>query len=458
MTPTPRLALVGALLLSGCPAKDDSAAPEAEPQLATDLVVTPSEAISTVLRATWSTEVPTRCVVFFGEDTNYAYATPEEAELATAHEALLLGLPASTDAHLIVVCTDEAGTSATTEDQVARTGDLPSIAPSVTRTGEPDPYGGFLAVPVIGSQNLATFLDAQGRVVWWHALTEEGYIAQRVRLSVDGQSVLYDKVWLLDRSEVGAIVRVSLDGSTVEEIPAILNTHDFVEAPDGTIFAIYTDVREVDGEEVIGDSLYELSPDGSSRTFWSAFDEYDPLTEPSLNDSDGNWTHFNHIVYDPSDDSVIVSIRNFNALVKIARASGEVVWRMGGHRSDFRWEGGADPFYGQHGFELLDDGGLLLFNNGTAEEASSHAVAYDVDWDTRTLTQTWRQDHDPELYIWAMGDVERRGDGGTRITWSTAGEIQQYDAAGALESQTNGDFGVVFGYTEWVPGFYPPGG
>lgn len=421
----------------------------ADPLRAEDIVATVSPAIATVIRVSWTTQVPTLGQVRYGRDETEVLHTPMETVPSTTHTALLLGIPAAADVHFRVWTTD--GTAeAQSDDAVTRTEDLPTALPSLLRTGEPDPVGGYLSLVLLGGTNAATFIDTDGNIVWYH-LEDRGYLVQRARLSVDGQSVLYDAVWIHDEADYGEIVRVSLDGTVVQSYPVPRHSHDFVELPDGTICAVYYDIREFDTGTVFGDAILELAPDGSTRTVWSAFDTYDPVTDTSPFTIDRSWTHVNAMHYDVDDDALYVNFRNFSSLLKIDRQSGEVLWTLGGYHDDYTWAEGTERPDGQHGFEFVTPGELLLFNNGPEDARASHAMAYEIDQEARTIREVWSYHHDPELYVYALGDVERRQDGGTRVTWSTAGTIDQLDNEGQLEWSLSIGFGIIFGYSGWYP-------
>lgn len=441
------------LLLAACHPTDgkDDTAPvgDADP---TDITAVVSPGMATVLVVTWTTATPTVGYVIYGEDDTYALQTPVETTASTTHRALLLGMPGDTQVYFRAV-TAEGDTLLVSEPLVAATDPIPNGFPTLTRTGTDDPIGGYVSLPLISSgATAATFVDTQGRVVWYHLEDRPGYIVQRARPSVDGASVLYNAVWVQDLTPNGEIVRVSLDGTETTTHPAPRNTHDFVELPDGTLCAIYTDIREADGADVYGDAILEIAPDGTSRTIWSVFDSYDPVTEPSLDDSDSTWTHVNALRYDAENDALYVNIRNFSSLIKVDRQTGDVLWTLGGYHDDYTWGADTEKPYGQHGFQFVTPDTLLMFNNGGGAAAASHAMEFNIDQEAHTIDQTWSYHHDPELYIWAMGDVERRSDGGTRVTWSTAGTMQQLDAEDNVEWELSAAFGTIFGYTGWYAG------
>ena len=74
-----------------------------------------------------------------------------------------------------------------------------------------------------------------------------------------------------------------------------------------------------------------------------------------------DYVHANSIDLE-ADGSLLVSARNTSTLYKIDRQSGEIVWRLGGRRSDFAM-GPGTAFGYQHDARRRPDGTLTLFDD-----------------------------------------------------------------------------------------------
>ena len=77
-----------------------------------------------------------------------------------------------------------------------------------------------------------------------------------------------------------------------------------------------------------------------------------------------DWTHFNALLYDETENSVYVSSKNLSRISKINRATGEIIWNV-----CKQWRGDEivtpdNKFSGQHGLQLLENGNLVFFDNG----------------------------------------------------------------------------------------------
>jgi Arylsulfotransferase (ASST) len=64
------------------------------------------------------------------------------------------------------------------------------------------------------------------------------------------------------------------------------------------------------------------------------------------------------------DNNLLVSARETSAIYKIDRSTGEIIWRLGGKRSDFEM-GEGTRFAFQHDARRLPDGTISIFDNGT---------------------------------------------------------------------------------------------
>lgn len=76
-----------------------------------------------------------------------------------------------------------------------------------------------------------------------------------------------------------------------------------------------------------------------------------------------DYFHINSIDVD-HDDNLLISARKTSAVYKIDRKSGDILWRLGGKRSDFEMGPGA-RFAFQHDARRQPDSSISIFDNGT---------------------------------------------------------------------------------------------
>ncbi len=420
---------------------------------ALEITASLSEEIVTVVHVSWRTDEPTTGYVEFGESSDYGWSTPLEAEASTEHEALLLGLPAETEAHLRVVL-QEGDDSWASADHAITTGSLPPEVPELSATSTATSWSGFQVVPVQGTSYAIVIIDTQGRVVWYDLL-ESGANLMRAFFSVDGESMVYCLAGPQNDLEAGEIRRVSMDGLDQTSIAFPFIDHDMVELPDGTITAIVVDEREVevDGEEhhTSADLLVEMAPDGSMTTIWDAWEHWDPVELGLLQAH--NWTHTNAIDYDPEADEYTLSLKEPGSIVRVSRTTGEVLWQLNGMLNQFTFPPETDIVQMSHQFEMLDDG-ILIFDNGPQERGYSRAVELELDIEALQATETWSYRHDPDVYVFAKGDVARFPDGNTQVVWSSGGEIQNVTPEGEVTWQLNTDLGDVITFVDFAESLY----
>jgi hypothetical protein len=200
-------------------------------------------------------------------------------------------------------------------------------------------------------------------------------------------------------------------------------------AYDGALFLAYNQ-RHLDlssrggptDSVVSGHQLIRQGADGAQRVVFDAWDHFQMAdnVEPTAGQFD--FDHPNAITFD-TDGNYIVSWRNFDALTKINASTGALMWTLASPlsalASDFTIA--ADPLNGfsaQHSARIIDNGHLLLFDNGTSHATvASRAVEYRLDVGAHTATMVFQFQHAPPIYTQFTGSVQRLRNGSTFIGW-----------------------------------------
>ena len=169
--------------------------------------------------------------------------------------------------------------------------------------------------------------------------------------------------------------------------------HEFVITPDDTaLVTIYAEtpfdlspfngpsdgialagiVQEIEIET--GEVLFEwnsLEHVGIDESYYK-----DPSDDPT---NRFDYFHINSVDVD-RDGNLLVSARRTSAVYKVDRRTGEVIWRLGGEKSDFEMGEGTD-FVFQHDARRQPDGTITLFDNygPKDEEDRSRVIALQVD-------------------------------------------------------------------------------
>jgi hypothetical protein len=332
---------------------------------------------------------------------------------------------------------------------------------------------GYLVTTHFAGPAMAVILDTDGDYVWWYAPPEissgsspTSVPLSRASLSADGQSVI---LWGLNaRSSAGKdqpdpkkttgqmLVQVALDGTSEKSIPLEDGHHDFAVLPDGTI--AYLEYDQENKDDLEGDRIVELRPDGEKTEVWTFADHFGQEKEMGATGPGQSWSHANGLDYVEEEDAYYLSSLGFDCIVKIDRSSGTAEWVIGGRQSDFKPdsepenEPGSEPetyFERQHQFQRLDDG-IVIFNNGGEDTYSSEVVELVLDVENMTMEEVWSYTPDPEIYTFALGEVQRLDSGNTFATFSTQGQIDEIDPDGQLVWRLQMSLGGALGYATFV--------
>lgn len=421
--------------------------------------------IPTVAWVRWETDDPGTSWVEYGPTKDLGRTTVPGTVASTAHAVLLAGMSPRSTWYWRAV-TEIDGERHKSQMMSLETGVAPRELPEVENTS----YDASLALPgytittSLGSNAWLIVFDTEGNPVWWKA-ADEGTVFAQVRLSPDGTSILYNVASLNFGTDVGEIRRIRLDGEQLSATRTVMGHHDFVGLPEGGFAYIAADTREWvnpdDGETytVVGDTLMEVpegaTDDSGNRAVWSTWDDLTVAVSPTEDDDfypfGLDWTHSNSLKFDEDTGTYVMSVRKEDAVAQIDRASGDLLWTLGGVASDFtRAEGRA--FVGQHSPEFIAADRFMLFDNGdiNAPDAYSEAVEYSVDLDARTYTPVWHYDLGQRISSYLLGDVERLANGNTLIAWGSGGTITEVTPDGETAFQVSLSIGAAIGFTHHI--------
>ena len=153
---------------------------------------------------------------------------------------------------------------------------------------------------------------------------------------------------------------------------------------------------------------------------WLAFDYLDiaDYTNLNLTNSEFTWMHGNSIEID-YDDNLILSDRRSSQLIKIHRTTGEVLWIFGGPLNSFEiMNDSFNGFSKQHDARRLENGNLLLFDNGNNHVPPTSRVAeYALNEQNMIATLVWDFLNPYGNLSASMGSVQRLPNDNTLINW-----------------------------------------
>ena len=236
----------------------------------------------------------------------------------------------------------------------------------------------------------------------------------------------------LQQTVHGTWISLSRETVIVEEFPTSTTDPD---APTQT-----TELRD--------EPFVEFAADGSLLKTCSLVDLLDVhrIGYFSLRESSFglDWAHTNALVHDSFDDSIIVSVRHQNAVIKFSRSDCSLIWILGNHNNwapefeqfllmppndgtPFEWQ------YAQHAPMITSMQTLLLFDNGNHRaipfdgtprvsdiDNYSRAVEYEIDG--MEVRQVWEYGSPaslttPRLFSSFISDADRLPNGNTLINF-----------------------------------------
>jgi hypothetical protein len=310
-----------------------------------------------------------------------------------------------------------------------------------------------------GAQGGSMILDDSGQPVWFRPL--QGMHERVMDLKVQnyrGRSVLTwgetprEFTWGETPGEY-----VIFDGS-YREIARIragngyqADHHEFLISPQDTaLITIYGKVRmdlsSVGGlksgvawEGIVQEQDIET---GEVLFEWHSLDHVgidESYVEPWEEPRPGiDYFHINSVDVD-HDNNLLVSARETSAVYKIDRTSGEIIWRLGGKKSDFEMGPGTRFAY-QHDARRRPDGTITIFDNGTTvfenglpkAVEESRGIVLELDEKEMTATLVREYTHPDEQHADAAGNMQVLPNHNVFIGWGRALVLSEFSNDGEL--------------------------
>jgi hypothetical protein len=166
---------------------------------------------------------------------------------------------------------------------------------------------------------------------------------------------------------------------------------------------------------------------------WRSLGHVDPAESYRAPTANFDYMHLNSIDVTP-DSNLLISGRHTWALYKLDRASGAVMWRLGGKRSQFAMGPGAQ-FAWQHDVRLPDAHTLTVFDNGDDGRTKTHrtrGLELGVDERARRVALSRAYVRPRPVDATAMGSARRLGNGHMTVGWGSAPYVTEFDTSGAV--------------------------
>jgi hypothetical protein len=221
--------------------------------------------------------------------------------------------------------------------------------------------------------------------------------------------------------------------------------HEFLISPENTaLLDIYGKVESVDLSSVGGPKegrvlegvVQEVDIQSGEVLFeWHSLEHVgleEAYAEPP---KDPRWSfdyfHINSIDVD-HDSNLLVSARRTSAVYKIERKSGEVIWRLGGKKSDFEM-GPGTSFAWQHDARRQSDGTITIFDNGgVKKDKQSYGLVLELDEEEMSATLVRKYPHPERRLAGTQGSVQVLPNGNVFIGWGSNPLFSEFSRGGEL--------------------------
>jgi arylsulfate sulfotransferase len=225
--------------------------------------------------------------------------------------------------------------------------------------------------------------------------------------------------------------------------------HNVIEKPNGNLIVTVSknDSKHLNGKPTINDYVIEINrATGAIVTEWDlkrSLDENRTEWANALSNPTVNWIHNNGIIYDETDNSIVITGRD-QGLMKLS-ATNQVKWILSTHggwgtsrdgvdlktkllrpidqnnalitdadvlngnvnHPDFEWS------WYPHGPMVMPNGNIMVFDNGdkrnfTGAELYSRGVEYQINLENMTIKQVWQygKERGIKAYSRIQGDVD----------------------------------------------------
>lgn len=178
-----------------------------------------------------------------------------------------------------------------------------------------------------------------------------------------------------------------------------------------------------DEEGMWADTIVEIDKKGNTVWTWSAAEHLDfesDILPPNFTRYE--WSHGNTIV-PIGDNRVMVSFRSISVVGIIDKRSGEFMWKIG-----------SEILAQQHDPSILDNGNVLVFDNGILKRNISRPYSRVIEIDPKTNEIVWEYSEAPyyNFYSPHISGARRLFNGNTLISEGAFGRMFQVTLEGEV--------------------------
>jgi len=180
-------------------------------------------------------------------------------------------------------------------------------------------------------------------------------------------------------------------------------------------------VADDDPQRMFGDLVREVVPDGSTAYEWKSW-EHLSVDDDVICPLEGRkeWTHANSLAV-TQDGDLLLSFRQTSVVAIVDKATGE-----------FQWTWGRGVLSHQHDATYLENGHVMIFDNGSHRRGPSHSRVIEVDRMSDEITWEYKGDPQVSFYSHNLSSAERLPNGNTLIGEGQSGRIFEVTCSGDI--------------------------
>lgn len=329
-------------------------------------------------------------------------------------------------------------------------------------------YNGYTLISPTVKSKITYLIDMEGNVVHeWHCQYTAGLYAELLPNGhlLRGGVIPQKNVGF---GGVGGIVQeLDWDGNVVWEYKMAdqdhLQHHTFHRMPNGntlilgwerktkqealakgrdpkTIPTKPVECKGVEHNDFWVDFVREVDKDGKTVWEWHAWDHLGKgpknldinFTLPRPMGSvypNFDWTHFNTVDYLPGTDQILVNSRNFSEFYLIDHKTGAIEYRWGNPaaygagKSPSWYDDGDQQVFGEHCVTPLENGHMLIFDNGSERPEGNRSRAVEMDPKTGKVVWEYGSMDVNSFFSFRQGGVQKLPNGDVLVTSTHHGHI-----------------------------------
>ena len=179
-----------------------------------------------------------------------------------------------------------------------------------------------------------------------------------------------------------------------------------------------------EADKMYSDYLAEVTPAGHTVWEWRTWEYLDPVADgiAEVQAPRTLWAQGNS-VYELPDGDILASYRPTSTVIRISRKTGKITWKLG-----------PPTVAGQHAPTLLENGNVLIFDNGPHRLDDSVPYSRVIEINPAANEIVWKYQDKPAWNFFSprMGYPQRLPNGNTLITESSFGRFFEVTKEGEI--------------------------